>query len=262
MPTLTTPWFHYVHMPKCSGGYIAEVLRAMGVVEHVAGDDGALAHLPAYRLPADRPIVGSIRDPWSWYASLASYWGQSAVGRAWLRPYREAAAREGASIIEAMAFPVANGVRAVGIRPPPEETLAGSGWSLYSWNVVHSYFAEDALYVAPSRLDARWDDYYLPDFMLDGSRPLEALRAVFRAMDVRLAPSAWRGAATVERRNASRWAHDARETYDPKLAARIGREDAWIARRFGVGEIGKVGRLVYGTRRPALAEPRIAPPIG
>lgn len=254
MPTLTTPWFHYVHMPKCSGSYLAEVLRAMGVVEHTAGDDGALAHLPAYRLPRDRPIIGSIRDPWSWYASITSYWGQSPVGRAWLRPYREAAAREGTSIIEAMAFPIANGVRAVGSRPPPEETIAGAGWSLYSWNVVHSYFAEDALYVAPSHLDARWEDFYLLDYMLDGSRPLEALKAVFRALDVTLAPSAWRGAATVERRNASRWGHDPRAAYAPDLATRIGREDAWIARRFGMAEIGQSGRLVYGRSRSVLAK--------
>jgi hypothetical protein len=242
MSTIRTPWFYYVHMPKCGGTFIATALQAMGVAESVAGDDGADAHLPACRIPRDgRPIVGSLRDPWSWYASLEAYWGQSEVGRAWLRPYREAARREEGSTIGAMAFPVLSGVRPVGIRPPPEETIAGDGWSLYAWNVVRAFCAEDSLYVATSRLDACWNDYSLTDYMLDGSRPVPALRSLFRTIGVDPGPSAWRAAEECGRRNGS----GPHGPIEPDLARAIGRRDGWIARRYGMDRQGRRGRVLY-----------------
>lgn len=60
----------YVHMPKTGGIWVSQVLRALG--GHVAPQTSR--HVPLSDTPAEilkgRTLLGTIRDPWSWYVSF------------------------------------------------------------------------------------------------------------------------------------------------------------------------------------------------
>lgn len=89
MPVVS-PYGTYYHMPKAGGSWVNQVLLRRG--GEVQGKGG---HTPVWAFQSVGPSLGSIRNPWSWYASLyrysvrakrqggIAYWGKATGSSDW-----------------------------------------------------------------------------------------------------------------------------------------------------------------------------------
>lgn len=68
---LATDTLLFVHMPKTGGIWVADVLRRLAGAQPVPGTQ---RHTSVHEIPegalGDRHTFGTLRDPWSWYASM------------------------------------------------------------------------------------------------------------------------------------------------------------------------------------------------
>jgi hypothetical protein len=76
-----TPRLIYIHMPKTGGMWVAHVLRNIANGHKVPGVQrhGRREDVPPELLDG-RTLIGSVRDPWSWYASLWQHLGNGSDG--------------------------------------------------------------------------------------------------------------------------------------------------------------------------------------
>ncbi len=64
---IVTPWFVYIHLHKTGGTFVNESL-----LQYIPGAELVGYHLPRRLIPKaaqDRPILGFVRSPWSYYVS-------------------------------------------------------------------------------------------------------------------------------------------------------------------------------------------------
>lgn len=235
MPSVVVPGrFAYVHMPKTAGTYFSRALAALGLVGTVEANvtDAIDAHSMAWQAriaAADVPIVGTVRDPWSWYFSLYHYWldrdGLGETGH--LYPYVAAVGRHRSNVIGAMVDPVGAGVKSIGSLPPPEETLRGDGMGLYTFNVLRSYCTTDWFDLDPDESKGRLHEMFLLDYGIDQASVYAGLRTLVRASGAVVPECRWRKVRALGRVLDSGWSHDAekacprwlRESIDKSSAA-------------------------------------------
>ncbi|MBL8201687.1 MAG: hypothetical protein JNK40_11990 [Chromatiales bacterium] len=68
---MVTEWFVFLHLHKSGGSFVNEGLR-----RHVPGAREVGYHLPASLIPAaarQLPVIGLVRNPWSYYVSWFSF---------------------------------------------------------------------------------------------------------------------------------------------------------------------------------------------
>jgi|GEM_PF-5338409 len=66
---LTTDDLIFVHMPKTGGIWVADVLRKLAGAQPIPGTQ---RHSTIHEIPegSSQTVFGTLRDPWSWYASI------------------------------------------------------------------------------------------------------------------------------------------------------------------------------------------------
>jgi hypothetical protein len=68
---IVTDHFVFVHLPRCGGTFVTDVIRKFFPSAHETGH-----HLPLRLLPtrySGLPILGTVRNPWDFYVSLYHY---------------------------------------------------------------------------------------------------------------------------------------------------------------------------------------------
>jgi len=137
MPTSWGDQIGLAHMERTGGTSLSQALRALAPIEHERPHAGAL------EIPPGRPLLGTVRDPWSWYVSTALVaWTREA---AWARPFMRPTLME---TVEQMVQPGAATI--AGFRAPCHED-----WPLYSAIYARAYCAEHALDLSPNDLATR-----------------------------------------------------------------------------------------------------------
>ena len=135
----------YVHMPKTGGVWMNNYL----IKEH----DGLLlsghGHMPVSEVPIhikrDKILLGTVRDPWGWYASWWAHAQTSEPGQRTLLSYG-GGSMEFARVMEGVLTPVANRTpeKITGIwdirRPEVERrNFLARGVGLFSWTFDHMH---------------------------------------------------------------------------------------------------------------------------
>jgi len=228
MPVATDRYL-LVHAPKTGGTYCKRVLR------HVCGDYQQVGggHDPYPSVPeqwrGDRSVVGSVRDPWSWYASWYFHTvnGQDSLRRA-LRVYGGGALgfREvlwGATHPEPGRVPVEVG--ALYTLGSADELIA-SGAGLYSYTINTIYDGVD-LFVDQGNL----------------SESLAVLLGVDQRTVLQIGPAnvgMRRGAGTMKP------PHHYREIFDDEMIDWVAQAEIEAIDRFGFVAFGPARRNVIG----------------
>lgn len=157
---IVTPHFVYVHLHKSGGTFVSEAL-----LRHVPGATQAGYHLPASHIPAAArglPVLGFVRNPWSYYVSWFSFQrglprqnhlfrcvsGDNALG------FKDSITRllaleSDPALLEQVLSGLPEGFAGHGLNLPRPalRSIAGSGLGFYSFLYRHMYGAAPAAHI-------------------------------------------------------------------------------------------------------------------
>jgi len=143
----------FIHMPKTGGLWVADVLRKAAGGENVPGTN---RHIPIGEVPADlvesRKVFGTIRDPWSWYASLWQHLRNGVDGPPLLRALG-CGSEDFPSVLRGLTDPSIWG-------SVPKETRGGWPWPSPRNTGLYTALVE-WMYGCPIKVDVLIDTAYL-----------------------------------------------------------------------------------------------------
>lgn len=226
---ILTPRFVFLHLHKSGGSFVNEAL-----LRHEAGARQSGYHLPRSAIPpthAQLPVLGLVRNPWSYYVSWYAFQSARPRPNALFAVLGEGGRAGFAATIRNMlslgeddallarvvaALPAQYANHGLNLPGPALAPLRGTGLGFYSWLYHYLYGSPANLHIA--RMEALAAE--LPRAMARAGVPAgEALDEFLRV-----------GAA----RNVS--AHGpTRDYYDADLRALVARRDGALADLYGYG---------------------------
>lgn len=196
------PGLLYLHPPRTGGTFVANVLEKEGIGSRqlsmeVGGHDGIRAIPLLMRSTA--LTFSTLRDPWSWYASLDAsyrhkgafdgplheYFGRSVPFKEVLRGFTQPRAYPGLRMDHTARYP---GARVP--EPGLPGKIARSGLGLYSWVVLRMLCPEPLEEVEGVRhlIDQYGDIPWGVQAIIDTAQLSEGLSTIIRAWDPVRAP--------------------------------------------------------------------------
>ncbi len=225
---ILTPRFVFLHLHKSGGTFVNEVL-----LRHVPGARQHGYHLPRRLIPAEAgslPVLGSVRNPWSYYVSWYAFQRARPVPNALFRVLSEDGSLDFRATITRMvtldedAALLARAVRALpphygngglNLPGPVLASLAGTNRGFYSW--LHDYLYSGA--GEPARVAC-----------------MESLRtgiaSLLAEVGEQMTPSLTDALASTPPRNVSEHA-PAADHYDAALRDLVARKDATVFETYG-----------------------------
>jgi hypothetical protein len=224
---ILTPRFVFLHLHKSGGSFVNEAL-----LRHEAGASQHGYHLPRSAIPASHarlPVLGLVRNPWSYYVSWYAFQRARPRPNALFGVLADGGRADFAATIRNMlslgehdalldrviaALPAQYANHGLNLPGPALDAIRGTGLGFYSWLYQYLYGAPVGLHIA--RMEVLRTE--LPQVMAEaGVLAGAALGEYLR---------------TSAPRNVS--AHGpAADYYDADLRALVGRRDAALIERYG-----------------------------
>ncbi len=244
----------YIHVPRTGGTFISNVLEKHGVGSRqlsleVGGHDG-IREVPE-RTTDTTLTFATLRDPWSWYASVDAHYRQKGRFDGALHEYfgKQVSFKE---VIQGFTQ-AGNGskvrtdhtARYPGARHPEPGLpgqLARSGVGLYTWMVIRMLCREplESVDGLSRMLDQYGDIPWGVNAIIDTAQLREGLSAVLQAWNPQQAQSLVPAVQTSAPENQKGHYRGVLPTgnpdpgiYDPEMQEWIIQSDGWLFRRFG-----------------------------
>lgn len=248
------PGLLYIHVPRTGGTFISNVLEKNGVGSRqlspsVGGHDG-IREVPEHTLDTTLTFA-SLRDPWSWYASVDAHYRHKGRFDGALHEYfgRQVGFRD---VVHGFTRPGRGGsVRMDHVSHYPGSRLAEpglpgqlarAGIGLYTWMVLRMLCREplesvDGLH---RLLDQYGDIPWGVNAIIDTAQVRDGLSLVLQAWNPDLARTLIPSVQTSAAENAKGYHRGVLATanpdpgiYDPEMQEWIIESDGWLFRRFG-----------------------------
>jgi len=151
-----SPGLLYLHLPRTGGTFVTKILSSSGlgtraIATEIGGHDGA-REVPS-RMRDSSLIFGTIRDPWSWYASIDAHYRQKSHLDGFLLEYFGGKNLSFKDSLLGMTNPStmpstnqSRSVRPPGCRLPVERfasRLSSAGIGLYTYMILRTYCVEE-----------------------------------------------------------------------------------------------------------------------
>jgi|GEM_PF-4162649 len=250
------PGLLYLHVPRTAGTFVTNVLERTGIgtrnVEGLSVHDG-VRRVPA-RLRENRIVVGTVRDPWSWYVSLYASYRNHKTGNL-TGPLAELVGNQAnfQKALDMMTRPKGQATivapklsgAANAVDPRIGRTIDRAGIGLWSWYII-STFCEDPIEATDDLAGQLGDDNELPwsiDVAIDvatvevglarvleavnGPKAAETIGFLQKSSPVNETPAefSWRGVRPSGRPSPKLW--------DEGSIRTVEEVDGYLIRRFG-----------------------------
>lgn len=240
MQLIADRWL-YVHLPKTAGTWATQTLLDTGLARttpDVMPGHCGVRHLDQYTQRGALPVVGGMRDPWSWYVAMSYtmratdvHWDERTA--AW------AQSKVSEALIDAIIDP-ATANRPDDVRLPVHDgdsvmrDCRANGYGLWSWMFYHAYWYRNAENTAFSHQYPNLHLYSQPDVRAQ-------LPQILQSIGVEITSEQRQHIATAERRNvgATKTALQQRRTrdiashYTPERWGRVREMDGELMDRLG-----------------------------
>jgi hypothetical protein len=225
---IVTDWFVFLHLHKSGGTFVNE-----GLKRHVPGARPVGHHLPARLIPPEArglPVLGLVRNPWSYYVSWYSYQRQRPQPNALFRLASDGGRRDFAATIHRLldlgrdgallnrvvaALPAGYGGQGLNLPGFALAPIRDTGLGFYTYLYQYVYGAD-----APAAQVSRLED--LPDGLLRRLEPTGCPYTADLAGYLRMAPP-------LNRSDHGDWT----AYYDADLRDRVADLDAPVISRHG-----------------------------
>ena len=207
----------FYRWPKCATTFTSSILAPHALVEVVQP-----AHVGASMVPPSGPLLGLLRDPWSWYVSFLQNMEDAPLEPLYLRRLAL-----GAQVDKAAAL----------FKVPAAQIYyecVGLGCGLWSWVYLYMYFPEEVRRLTLTEILERHDELAYPGVLVYSPQVRQGLGPALRSLKVPLPRAKENGLSAAPRRNASAQREALESYYSQALLDLIDERDGPLVRHYGL----------------------------